>query len=392
MVGFPGESLPGHRGDIGDIGFQGAPGMPGLSGLKGVPGLMGPKGFKGEVGSQGRIVRGFKGEQGERGFDGLPGMDGHAGLQGEIGLPGPYGPRGPRGMIGVLGDVGWHGIDGVDGAKGIKGERGYTRPYELAPRGEPGIDGMPGLKGEYGDSGFPGLIGDQGVRGLRGFKGEIGAEGLEGEQGIKGEAGFQGAPGLRGLDGYTGAKGEQGDPAPIPPSAKSRGYIFARHSQKTSIPQCPPNSDKLWEGYSLASVIGSGRAVGQDLGLAGSCMLRFSTMPYMFCDINNVCSYAENNDDSLWLSTEEPMLPMMNPIPANDIQNYISRCVVCETRTRIIALHSQSMDYVDCPTDWEELWVGFSYLMVSKSFLKNLKKTNNFQANSYRINIQPNFG
>lgn len=188
--------------------------------------------------------------------------------------------------------------------------------------------------------------------------------GLEGEPGPKGEAGERGPPGLRGLDGYPGPKGEHGDDAPVPPQPKSRGLVFARHSQKTEIPQCPPGSDKLWEGYSLASVIGSSRAVGQDLGLAGSCMLRFSTMPYMFCDINNVCSYAENNDDSLWLSTEEPMLPMMNPIPATDIQNYISRCSVCETRTRIIAVHSQSMKLPDCPYDWEELWTGYSYLMV----------------------------
>lgn len=49
-----------------------------------------------------------------------------------------------------IGDIGWHGIDGSDGLKGVKGERGYTFPYELAPRGEPGFDGIPGLKGEQG--------------------------------------------------------------------------------------------------------------------------------------------------------------------------------------------------------------------------------------------------
>lgn len=30
----------------------------------------------------------------------------------------------------------------------FQGDRGYTFPYELAPRGEPGIDGIPGFKGE----------------------------------------------------------------------------------------------------------------------------------------------------------------------------------------------------------------------------------------------------
>lgn len=48
------------------------------------------------------------------------------------------------------GDSGWHGIDGHDGIKGLKGDRGYTFPYELAPRGEPGFDGIPGRKGEQG--------------------------------------------------------------------------------------------------------------------------------------------------------------------------------------------------------------------------------------------------
>lgn len=84
----------------------------------------------------------------------------------------------------------------------------------------------------------------------------------------------------------------------------------------------------------------------------------------MFCDINNVCSYAENNDDSLWLSTQEPMLPMMDPIREANIQKYISRCSVCESRTSIIAVHSQSMEIPDCPIGWEDLWTGYSYLMV----------------------------
>lgn len=190
-------------------------------------------------------------------------------------------------------------------------------------------------------------------------------EGEGGDVGLTGERGYQGPPGQNGLDGYPGSKGEVGEAAPIPPRPKSRGYVYARHSQRTEVPDCPPNSIKLWDGYSLASVIGSSRAVGQDLGAAGSCMLRFSTMPYMFCDINNVCSYAQNNDDSLWLSTQEPMQPMMDPIQDANIQKYISRCSVCESRTTMIALHSQSMEIPDCSQGWEELWTGYSYLMVS---------------------------
>ena len=42
------------------------------------------------------------------------------------------------------------------------------------------------------------------------------------------------------------------------------------------------------------------------------------------------------------------------------------RCVVCETTTRVIALHSQSMSIPECPRNWEEMWTGYSYYMVSK--------------------------
>lgn len=149
--------------------------------------------------------------------------------------------------------------------------------------------------------------------------------GFEGPPGVKGAYGAQGPPGLPGLSGVPGQRGDTGDDAPSPPPSKSRGFVFARHSQKTDIPQCPPYTTKLWEGYSLASVIGSSRAVGQDLGLAGSCIQRFSTMPYMFCDVNDVCNYAQNNDDSLWLSTPEPMTMSMSPILAEEVQGYISR-------------------------------------------------------------------
>lgn len=58
-------------------------------------------------------------------------------------------------------------------------------------------------------------------------------------------------------------------------------------------------------------------------GLAGSCIRKFSTMPFLFCDINNVCNYASRTDKSYWLSTNEP-LPMM-PVEGLEIEKYISR-------------------------------------------------------------------
>lgn len=42
------------------------------------------------------------------------------------------------------------------------------------------------------------------------------------------------------------------------------------------------------------------------------------------------------------------------------------RCSVCETTTHVIAVHSQSMDIPYCPEDWEELWIGYSFVMVTQ--------------------------
>ena len=48
-------------------------------------------------------------------------------------------------------------------------------------------------------------------------------------------------------------------------------------------------------------------------------------MPFMFCDMNNVCNYASRNDKSYWLSTNAP-IPMM-PVADTAIRQYISRSV-----------------------------------------------------------------
>ena len=60
-------------------------------------------------------------------------------------------------------------------------------------------------------------------------------------------------------------------------------------------------------------------------GMAGSCINRFSTMPFLFCDFNDVCNYASRNDKSYWLSTNAP-IPMM-PVADYAIREYISRYV-----------------------------------------------------------------
>lgn len=47
-----------------------------------------------------------------------------------------------------------------------------------------------------------------------------------------------------------------------------------------------------------------------------------------------------------------------------DQSTSFSRCVVCEAPTRVIAVHSQSDLIPDCPSGWENLWIGYSFLMV----------------------------
>ena len=44
------------------------------------------------------------------------------------------------------------------------------------------------------------------------------------------------------------------------------------------------------------------------------------------------------------------------------------RCGVCESPTRTIAMHSQSMDIPNCPDNWIELWNGYSFVMVGIGF------------------------
>ena len=52
------------------------------------------------------------------------------------------------------------------------------------------------------------------------------------------------------------------------------------------------------------------------------------------------------------------------------------RCGVCESPTRTIAMHSQSMDIPNCPDNWIELWNGYSFVMVGlECYNTTIKKT-----------------
>lgn len=316
MLGFPGPSgSPGLKGDHGSPGFPGNPGQPGPSGLKGDTGPHGVDGFPGT-----------KGQPGPAGQPGSPGQPGDPGSEGPRGEPG----RAPRPIV-------------------VKGDRGLP-----GPQGEPGSRGPPGPQGLQGLPGSPGNPGDPGPLGLPGFSGQPGR---------KGDTGPAGQPGPRGYPGPPGQDGIPGPPGPSVSSSGAHGFLITRHSQTTEMPPCPERTGLIYEGYSLLYVQGNERAHGQDLGTAGSCLRRFSTMPFMFCDINNVCNFASRNDYSYWLSTQEPMPMNMAPLTGESIQPFISRCSVCEAPAMVIALHSQTIQVPTCPRNWDLLWIGYSFMM-----------------------------
>ncbi|PVD18256.1 hypothetical protein C0Q70_20805 [Pomacea canaliculata] len=353
--------LPGIPGERGSMGEDGLPGLPGIKGAKGEPNLLvrGPKGFAGEPGLPGLIGRrGAKGIDGMPGLPGLPGMKGVSGLPGESGLP---------------------GLDGVEGLPGLDGDPGFSGlPGRQGLPGEDGPRGLPGQKGLIGEIGYPGLkgtTGRKGIKGIDGFPGLPGRKGEAGEPGFYGLVGESGRPGLAGGRGRSGTPGFPGEPGrvgvPGVPGAPGTGpgIFFTRHSQTTSPPDCPIGTTKMWDGYSLLYVVGNGRAHGQDLGKsdAGSCLRRFHTMPFMFCNINNVCNFASRSDYSYWLSTPEPMTAMMDPVSGDRIRPYISRCAVCDTPSPIIAVHSQTMVIPDCPEGWSGVWIGWSFVLSTGS-------------------------
>ena len=47
--------------------------------------------------------------------------------------------------------------------------------------------------------------------------------------------------------------------------------------------------------------------------------------------------------------------------------------MVCEVPTNIVAIHSQDMNVPSCPPNWESLWIGYSFVMVSGKIVKLLK-------------------
>lgn len=43
---------------------------------------------------------------------------------------------------------------------------------------------------------------------------------------------------------------------------------------------------------------------------------------------------------------------------------YVTRCAVCEAPAMVIAVHSQTIQIPSCPSSWDTLWIGYSFMMV----------------------------
>uniref|UniRef100_A0A3B5AWT6 Collagen IV NC1 domain-containing protein n=1 Tax=Stegastes partitus TaxID=144197 RepID=A0A3B5AWT6_9TELE len=350
--GQPGlEGDPGDRGPQGETGpqgppedrrFQGPPGQKGDSYSYNTPGIRGDKGEPGQPGWRG--ADGFPGSPGAPGRKdpGFPGQPGPSGRPGPVGYPGSGGYA-PPGLTGSKGDIGVTGLPGQPGIPGQKGEPGHIHSRGFP--GPPGFKGRPGSLGSPGSPGSPGYSGQKGERGSVSVPGAPGLQGRkEGRPGSPGNKGPRGLPG-RGVTGYVDT------------------FMIVRHSQSIRVPDCPHGTSLIYSGYSFLFVNGNERAHGQDLGTTGSCLPRFTTMPFLFCDTENTCRYASRNDYSYWLSTDTPMPANMVSITGDRLASYISRCSVCETTSNVIAIHSQTTQIPQCPSSWESLWTGYSFVM-----------------------------
>ncbi|CAB1347428.1 unnamed protein product [Coregonus sp. 'balchen'] len=213
-------------------------------------------------------------------------------------------------MMGVPGHPGSTGTCGPPGPKGTKGPQG-----DAGPKGEKGyvinpliIPPPPGPVGGPGQPGLPGFTGGSGPNGFEGQKGRSGQMGSPGFPGPDGLPGADGDPGDSGVQGERGALGPQG-----PTTTFNSGFLLVMHSQSDTLPSCPADMTQL------------------------------------------------RNDKSYWLSTTAAV-PMM-PVAGQDIQQHISRCVVCEAPSPAVAVHSQDNSNPFCPPNWRSLWVGYSFLM-----------------------------
>lgn len=146
------------------------------------------------------------------------------------------------------------------------------------------------------------------------------------------------------------------------PDANS-GILIVRHSQSAKNPDCLFPNTLVWAGYSI-----SYNGYSHDLGSPSSCLKKLA-MRAVSCDgpipngTNSVCSFVTNYNRAIWLPVTDDDIP--NKINKTDLGKYVSRCVVCEMPLNFIVVHSQTRNEAICPTNWAEIWRGYSFFTVS---------------------------
>jgi integrin beta 8 len=49
-------------------------------------------------------------------------------------------------------------------------------------------------------------------------------------------------------------------------------------------------------------------------------------------------------------------------IKSQNVAPYISKCSVCEAKSNVIAVHSQTNTVPECPNGYRSMWLGYSFL------------------------------
>ena len=83
----------------------------------------------------------------------------------------------------------------------------------------------------------------------------------------------------------------------------------------------------------------------------------------------------------------------MMPVSENEIIPYISRCAVCDAPANVIAVHSQTTQVPQCPRGWNELWIGYSFAMVSSFVHRTMTylHTESFVKSSQTTYVKENY-
>lgn len=183
---------------------------------------------------------------------------------------------------------------------------------------------------------------------------------MPGDPGAQGESGLRGEAGIPGLGGTHGPKGEEGHHGKPGERGHGNSEIFTLHSFNHSVPACPQHSSLLWAGYGLVSL--SSRLQPSALSNPNSCMRRFSVL-------TTLGGLGRDRDSiSVWHAAVPDVESSGNVGGAKEV----SRCAVCEMEGSLLTVHSMSTNIPPCPSSWDSLWSGFTYVSESAVSLCNI--------------------